>query len=62
MCESAAYILRDGEEELVLENIDLLENRDGQIELVNLYGEQKTVRAKLKVLSLVDHKIILEPL
>jgi predicted RNA-binding protein len=62
MCESAAYILRDGEEELVLESIDLLENRDGQIELVNLYGEQKTVRAKLKVLSLVDHKIILEPL
>lgn len=62
MCESAAYILRDGEEELVLESIDLLENRDGQIELVNLYGEQKTVRARLKVLSLVDHKIILEPL
>ncbi|MBK5100119.1 MAG: CooT family nickel-binding protein [Desulfobacteraceae bacterium] len=62
MCESAAYILRDGEEELVLESIDLLENRDGHIELVNLYGEQKTVRARLKVLSLVDHKIILEPL
>jgi predicted RNA-binding protein len=62
MCESAAYILRDGEEELILESIDILENRDGEIGLVNLYGEQKTVRARLKVLSLVDHKIILEPL
>lgn len=62
MCESAAYILRDGQEELILESIDILENRDGEIGLVNLYGEQKTVRARLKVLSLVDHKIILEPL
>jgi predicted RNA-binding protein len=62
MCESAAYILRDGEEELILESIDILENRDGEIGLVNLYGERKTVRARLKVLSLVDHKIILEPL
>ena len=60
MCESAAYVLKDGKEELVLESIDPLENNEGEIKLVNLFGEQKIIRARVKVLSLVDHKIILE--
>jgi len=62
MCEAAAYLLRDGQEELLLESIDVLESEEGQIKLVNIFGEQKKIRAKVKSLSLVNHKIILEPL
>ena len=62
MCEAAAYLLKDGQEELVLESVDLLESEKGQIKMVSVFGEQKEVRAKIKALSLVDHKIILEPL
>lgn len=62
MCESSAYILKDGKEELVLESVDLLENKKGEIMLINMFGEQKTVRAKIKALSLVEHKIIMEPI
>ena len=62
MCESTAYILKDGKEELVLESVDVLENQEGRIKLVNIFGEEETVEAKVKTLSLVDHKIILEPL
>lgn len=62
MCESTAYVLKDGKEELVLENVDFLENSEDQVKLVNLFGEEKTIRAKVKTLSLVDHKIVLEPL
>ncbi len=61
MCEAAVYLLRDGQEELLLESVDQLETREGQIKMVNIFGEQKEVRAKIKRLSLVDHKIILEP-
>jgi predicted RNA-binding protein len=61
MCESAVYVLKDGKEELFLESLDLLENKDGQIKMVSIYGEERTIRAKVKLLSLVDHKIILEP-
>ncbi|MBW2169778.1 MAG: CooT family nickel-binding protein, partial [Deltaproteobacteria bacterium] len=46
----------------VLENVDFLENSEDQVKLVNLFGEEKTIRAKVKTLSLVDHKIVLEPL
>jgi predicted RNA-binding protein len=60
MCEAAAFIVRDGKEELVLESVDLLEPEDGKIRLVNIFGEQKTISARIKQLSLVNHKIILE--
>ncbi|MCD6297608.1 MAG: CooT family nickel-binding protein [Deltaproteobacteria bacterium] len=61
MCESTAYILKDGKEELVLESIDVLENQEGQVKLISMFGEEETIKARVKTLSLVDHKIILEP-
>ena len=61
MCESTAYILKDGKEELVLESIDVLENQEGQVKLVSMFGEEEKIKARVKTLSLVDHKIILEP-
>jgi predicted RNA-binding protein len=60
MCEASAFIIRDGQEELVLESVDVLEQENGNIRLVSIFGEQKVLSAKIKKLSLVDHKIILE--
>jgi len=61
MCESTAYIFKDGAEEAIFEGVDRLEEVDGQIKMVNLFGEEHVIKAKIKALSLVDHKIILEP-
>jgi predicted RNA-binding protein len=61
MCESTAYILNNGEEELFFEDVDSLENKNNQIELVDIFGETKEIRARIKLFSLVDHKILLEP-
>jgi predicted RNA-binding protein len=55
-------LLKDGKEELLLEGVDQLETGEEQVKIVNIFGEQKEIRAKIKLLSLVDHKIILEPL
>ena len=61
MCEASAYILRDDQEELVLKAVDVLEPRnDGEFLLVDIFGSQKTIKAKLKRMNLVDHKIIFE--
>jgi predicted RNA-binding protein len=60
MCEAAAFMMREGKEELILDSVDLLEPDNGNIRLVNIFGEQKIVSAKIKQLSLVNHKIILE--
>ena len=60
MCEATAYLLKNGKEEIILEEVDLFEADDGQIKLVSIFGEEKKVKARIKTLSLVDHKIILE--
>lgn len=62
MCESTAYLLKDGQEELLLESVDEFEISNGEVKMVNIFGERKAFRGKIKLLSLVDHKIVLEPL
>jgi predicted RNA-binding protein len=61
MCEASAYIVRqDGREELILEGVDIVEPEEGGIRLVSIFGEQKVLRARLKAMSLVNHRIVLE--
>jgi len=60
MCEANAYLVRDGKEELLLEAVDILENEDNQVRIANIFGEQKVVRGRIKSMSLVNHKILLE--
>ncbi|RLB08337.1 MAG: RNA-binding protein [Deltaproteobacteria bacterium] len=62
MCESSVYIIRDGKEELLIEDVDLMEQKGDEIRVVNIFGEEKRVKARIKNLSLVDHKILLEPI
>lgn len=61
MCEANAYFLRDDKEELILKSVDVLQPQDnGEFLLVDIFGSQKTVKAKLKCMNLVDHKIVFE--
>jgi predicted RNA-binding protein len=60
MCEANAYVLKDGSEELYLENVDVMKPEDGKILLKNLFGEQKIFDGRIKEISLLRHKIILE--
>lgn len=60
MCESSAYILKNGKEELLLESVDILEDRGGEIKIVSVFGEAKSIKGKVKSLSLLEHKIVLE--
>jgi len=61
MCEANAFIFRNGEEKLLLEGVDLVEpEEEGQIRLVNIFGEQKIIKGKLKSMNLVNHKILFE--
>ena len=60
MCEANAYIMRDDEEELVMEAVDTVEPENGGLRLVNIYGDQKFMRAHIHALFLVNHKILLK--
>jgi predicted RNA-binding protein len=61
MCEANAYIIRNDREELVLESVDVIEPQDdGGFLLVDIFGQQKTIRGRLKTMNLVNHKILFE--
>ncbi|MCF8032790.1 MAG: CooT family nickel-binding protein [Desulfarculaceae bacterium] len=61
MCEATAYLLNNnGEEELYLSDVDLIEpTDDGKLRLVSIYGEQKTLAGRIKSMSLVNHRVVL---
>ncbi|NLL17682.1 MAG: CooT family nickel-binding protein [Clostridia bacterium] len=62
MCESNAYLLKDGQEELLLESVDKLIPDGDTITLENIFGQRKIVKARIKEMALVDHRIVLEQL
>lgn len=60
MCEANAYIFRDGKEEIYLEAVDILRPEGDSIYLRSIFGEQKVFKGKIREMSLLNHKIILE--
>jgi predicted RNA-binding protein len=59
MCEANAYIIDGEKESLIMESVDTVEPDEDGLRLVNIFGEQKFIKARIKALSLVDHKILL---
>lgn len=60
MCEANAYVFKDGREELLLEGVDVLRPEGDKVYLRSLFGEQKTYSGRVREISLLKHKIILE--
>ena len=57
MCEANAYLIKGDDPELIMEAVDTIEPEDDGFKLVNIFGEQKFIRAAIHSLSLVDHKV-----
>ncbi|MDA8407759.1 MAG: CooT family nickel-binding protein [Deltaproteobacteria bacterium] len=62
MCESNAYILREGEEELVMESVGSIVPVDGKIKLKSIFGETISIDGALLEVDLVGHKIRINPI
>lgn len=60
MCEAHAFILKNGKEEKVLDDVDLIELEDDEVKLVSIFGEQKTIKARLKFYNNTERKILFE--
>jgi len=62
MCEAHAFILKNGKEEKILEDVDLVEMGDDEVKLVSIFGEQKILKARLKFYNNTERKILFEPI
>ena len=59
MCELAVFLLNEGEEELVMEDVANITPDGDRLVLTDLLGQQKIVEARLKELKLLEHKVFL---
>lgn len=60
MCETNAYIEKEGGEELILENVDIMKPLNGKIYMKNLFGEETYFEGSIKEMSLAQHRIVLK--
>ncbi len=61
MCEANAYFIKDEKEQLIMQSVDVVQPGDDNTwRLVNIFGDQKDIRARIKKMRLVEHKILFE--
>ena len=60
MCEANAYLRKNDGEVLFMESVDIIEPYDEGLKLVDIFGRQKFIKARIKDMTLLDHRIILE--
>jgi len=60
VCEAHAFLVKDGSEEKLLENVHEVEVEGDEIRIVNIFGEQKMIKAKIKSYNNSERKIMLE--
>jgi len=60
MCEANVYMRKNEKDELILENVDHIVPQEDGILLEDIFGRRQLLKAKIKELMLVDHKVILE--
>jgi predicted RNA-binding protein len=60
MCEAHAFLLNNNKEEMILENVDQVDVEGDEVKLVNIFGEQKIIKARIKSFSVAKNKIVLE--
>ena len=62
MCEANAYWANEDQETLIMESVDILEPEDrDHWRLVGIFGDQKTIKGRIKSMNLVNHKIYFTP-
>jgi predicted RNA-binding protein len=63
MCEANAYLETEGNEELFMKSVDVIQpESENRLLMVDIFGDQKILHGKIKKISLLNHKILLENL
>ncbi|MDD3473560.1 MAG: CooT family nickel-binding protein [Syntrophaceae bacterium] len=60
MCESNAYILKDGSQTLIMESVGSVRPESDGVFLKSIFGETLIVKARIIEIDLTGHKIVLE--
>jgi predicted RNA-binding protein len=61
MCEASAFLIKEGQEQLFMEAVDIVDPEgENSWRLVDIFGDQKMFKGRLKGMNLVNHRITFE--
>jgi predicted RNA-binding protein len=60
MCLGKAFVVGNGQEELILESVALVQIQGKKLLLSTLFGEEKEITANLREIDFENSRIILE--
>lgn len=61
MCEANVYLVNeDGKKTLLIESVDKILPKEDGLHLENIFGERKTIKAKIIEMALVEHSIFIK--
>lgn len=61
MCDVNVFILNNGVEEKILENVDVIEEVPEGMHLVNIFGEERTLKAKMVHYNNSEKRMVFQP-
>ena len=59
MCQASVYLIKNGSEKIIMENVDIMKPEGKNIYFENIFGEKLEIKARIKEMNLVDHRILL---
>ena len=59
MCEADVHLIKDGTSRIIFKNVDIMKPENGTIYFENIFGEKFEIKARIKEMNLVDHRILL---
>ena len=57
MCELTVYLLENGREEKLMEDVATITPEGERLVLTDLLGQQQIIEARIKELRLLEHKV-----
>lgn len=61
MCEANVYLIdEEGKQKLFLESVDKIIPEEENLVLENIFGQRKIIKARIKEMVLVEHRIVLQ--
>jgi len=60
MCEAAVFLVTQGAEKEVMKEASTLEVMDDRLVLGDILGERMELKARIKSVNFLEHKVVLE--
>ena len=60
MCEAAVFLVTQGAEKEVMKEVSTVEVMDDRLFLSDILGERMELKARIKNIDFLEHKVILE--